>query len=101
MLSFPTAVLGYESVTTFCKICLHILFSALKKVSNYLVTIQLMAELGYLLSAEHRKLYVRKKFKRVASPIDDKPIPYSYVVCCGSEKKKLGLFYLFAQYPSC
>lgn len=63
MLSLPTALLGYESVIKFCKICLHILFNALKKVSNYLVTIQLMAELGYLLSAEHRKLYVCKKFK--------------------------------------
>lgn len=87
MLSLPTALLGYESVIKFCKICLHILFNALKKVSNYLVTIQLMTELGYLLSAEHRKLYVCKKFKWVASPIDDKPIPYSYAVCCGSEKR--------------
>ena len=95
MLSFPTAVLGYESVTTFCKICLHILFSALKKVGNYLVTIQLMAELGYLLSAAHRKLYVCKKFKRVASPIDDKPIPYGYAVCCGSEKKEVRSFLSF------
>lgn len=63
MLSLPAALLGYESVFKFCKICVHILFNALKKVINYLVTIQSMTELGYLLCAEHRKLYVCKKFK--------------------------------------
>lgn len=63
MVSLPAALLGYESVVKFCTICLHILFNALKKVSNYLVTIQSMTELGYLLCAEHRKLYVCKKFK--------------------------------------
>lgn len=63
MLPFPTALLGHESVIKFCKICLHIFFNALKKVSNYLVTVRFTTELGYLLSAEHRKLYVCKKFK--------------------------------------
>lgn len=55
MLSFPMVVLGYGSLIKFCKICLHILCNA--------ITSELMTEIGYLLSADHRKLDVGKTFK--------------------------------------